>query len=217
MLGIIQLINKCSGSLSFTDQDEDLLAAFAGQIGMCIEHVHNSQQLRAQLTKLSSLLDALGEISRAMASFGALPDADALIAETQSLMATQLHAALATLHLKSATDRLKLACVNETELDGMARASEGLLLLFFMLILYFCVFATLLYMFEYQAQLDCRDCPTCGCPAWRGFTSIPSHTSPPYSSEHEISPFCEALNARNASIDGSWRSRSASRTAPMSA
>ena len=58
--------------------------------------------------------------------------------------------------------------------DGMSRASEGLLLLFFMLILYFCVFATLLYMFEYQAQLDCRDCPTCGCPAWRGFTSIPT-------------------------------------------
>jgi voltage-gated potassium channel len=39
--------------------------------------------------------------------------------------------------------------------DGMSRASEGLVLLFFMLILYFCVFATLLYMAEYDAQVDC--------------------------------------------------------------
>ena len=58
--------------------------------------------------------------------------------------------------------------------NGMSRASEGLLLLFFMLLLYFCVFATLLYMVEYQAQLDCALCPTCGCPSWRGFTSIPT-------------------------------------------
>jgi voltage-gated potassium channel len=58
--------------------------------------------------------------------------------------------------------------------NGMSRASEGLVLLFFMLLLYFCVFATLLYMAEYQAQIDCRECPTCGCPAWRGFTSIPT-------------------------------------------
>jgi voltage-gated potassium channel len=58
--------------------------------------------------------------------------------------------------------------------DGMSRASEGLMLLFFLLLLYFCVFATLLHMFEYEAQIDCRLCPTCGCPAWRGFTSIPN-------------------------------------------
>lgn len=58
--------------------------------------------------------------------------------------------------------------------DGMARAQEALVLLTFMLLLYFCVFATLLYMAEYQAQVDCKNCPTCGCPAWRGFTSIPN-------------------------------------------
>jgi voltage-gated potassium channel len=58
--------------------------------------------------------------------------------------------------------------------NGMSRASEGLLLLFFMLLLYFCVFATLLFLVENQAQIDCRSCPTCGCPAWRGFTSIPT-------------------------------------------
>merc|ERR1711871_256478 len=56
----------------------------------------------------------------------------------------------------------------------MSRASEGLVVLLFMLVLYFCVFATLLHMVEYQAQLDCGRCPTCGCPSWRGFTSIPT-------------------------------------------
>lgn len=58
--------------------------------------------------------------------------------------------------------------------DGMNRASEGLMLLAFMLILYFCVFSTLIYMFEYEAQKDCTNCPTCSCPSWRGFTSIPT-------------------------------------------
>ena len=58
--------------------------------------------------------------------------------------------------------------------QGMSNAAEGLTLLFFMLVLYFCVFSTLLYMFEYEAQVDCRNCATCGCPAWRGFTSIPT-------------------------------------------
>ena len=37
--------------------------------------------------------------------------------------------------------------------DGMSRAQEGLLLLFFMLILYFCVLATLLYMVEVSTVL----------------------------------------------------------------
>ena len=58
--------------------------------------------------------------------------------------------------------------------DGMSHAAEGLVLLFFLLVLYFCVFSTLIYMFEYEAQKDCRMCSTCGCPAWRGFTSIPT-------------------------------------------
>lgn len=58
--------------------------------------------------------------------------------------------------------------------DGMNRAAEGLMLLFFMLVLYFCVFSTLIYMFEYEAQKDCRKCSICSCPSWRGFTSIPN-------------------------------------------
>ena len=35
VMAVIQLINK-STALEFSDQDEDLLCAFAGQIGMCI-------------------------------------------------------------------------------------------------------------------------------------------------------------------------------------
>ena len=37
--------------------------------------------------------------------------------------------------------------------DGMSRAREGLLLLSFLLLLYLCVFGTLLYMCEFDVQV----------------------------------------------------------------
>eukprot|EP01047_Picozoa_sp_COSAG01_P055344 COSAG01_NODE_6151_length_3822_cov_9.606769_2_plen_457_part_00 len=62
--------------------------------------------------------------------------------------------------------------------DGMSRASEALFLLSFLLLLYLCVFAALLYMVEYDAQLECAECAAdgfdCSCPSVQGFTSIPT-------------------------------------------
>ena len=62
--------------------------------------------------------------------------------------------------------------------DGMRRAREGLLLLLFMMGLYLCVFAAILYMLEYQAQKDCARDASDGfdvsCPSMVGFTSIPT-------------------------------------------
>ena len=44
VIGVVQLINKVgeSSALRFTENDEDLLAAFAGQIGMFVLLVSNS-------------------------------------------------------------------------------------------------------------------------------------------------------------------------------
>ena len=70
---------------------------------------------------------------------------------------------------------LTCACVGRQNLftEGMRRAREGLLLLFFLLVLYFCVFSTILYMVEYQPQKDCFDCPTCSCPSYAPAPSLP--------------------------------------------
>jgi hypothetical protein len=46
-IGVIQLINKSSG-LKFSETDIDLLSAFSAQIGMCIEHCTNYEQLNAR-------------------------------------------------------------------------------------------------------------------------------------------------------------------------
>ena len=72
---------------------------------------------------------------------------------------------------------LTCACVGRQNLftEGMRRAREGLLLLCFLLVLYFCVFSTILYMVEYDAQKDCQDCPTCSCPSYAPAPSLPCH------------------------------------------
>ena len=52
------------------------------------------------------------------------------------------------------------------------------MLLFFLLLLYLCVFAAILYALEYDAQKDCAQCSDdgfgCSCPSKLGFTSIPT-------------------------------------------
>merc|ERR1712166_294451 len=62
--------------------------------------------------------------------------------------------------------------------DGMSRAREGLLLLLFILGLYLCVFGAILWMLEYDAQIQCKQCAEdgygCSCPSKLGFTSIPT-------------------------------------------
>lgn len=63
----------------------------------------------------------------------------------------------------------------------MDRAQDGLILLSFLLMLYLCVFGTLLYMAENESQQMCTlpevaqfDYAGSSCPAQPGFTSIPT-------------------------------------------
>ena len=62
--------------------------------------------------------------------------------------------------------------------EGMRRASEGLTLLAFLLLLYLCVFSAILYMVEYDAQRNCaqnaEDGYDVSCPSMVGFSSIPT-------------------------------------------
>ena len=72
---MIQLINKTT-QLAFTEQDEDLLCAFAGQIGMCIEHVTNAQQLTRHVGTLREGMATLDVLVKRLTMCGALPSTD---------------------------------------------------------------------------------------------------------------------------------------------
>ena len=67
VIGVIQLINKQHGAggplLKFTEQDEDLIAAFGAQIGMCIQHATNYQLLHREHTKLKATFKLLTRLT----------------------------------------------------------------------------------------------------------------------------------------------------------
>lgn len=109
VIGVIQLINKVgdSAALPFTKSDEDLLTAFAGQIGIAIVNLRTVSDLRNELQLANGNCGTFERLSMQLAECGAMPTVPLLVREVQKLLCTSTGAIACTSYLKSLDNGLR--------------------------------------------------------------------------------------------------------------
>lgn len=109
VIGVIQLINKVgdSSSLPFTENDEDLLSAFAGQIGIALVNLTNASNLKRELQLSRDSLLTFEHLTRRLANCGTLPSLSLLIRELEKVLVESTGAHFTHVYLNSPEGVLK--------------------------------------------------------------------------------------------------------------